>query len=224
MAIAAYFSGQYAQGTLDELSRNEVGLATSYADKPLLVQLTFYAHIVSAGLALALGPWQFSRRIRAGRWALHRWIGRSYLVSVALGSLTGLIMSMFSTVGMVGFFGFGSLSVLWGWTAWQAYKTIRARDIRSHQAWVIRNFALTYAAVTLRLWYGVLTGVQVPFMDSGDSVESIMENAYLPLAFLCWLPNLVVAEFMIRRRGLPALHLTTKPAPEMPTSTTTTGL
>ncbi|MGW0788931.1 DUF2306 domain-containing protein [Streptomyces sp. NPDC002911] len=223
MAIAAYFSGQYTQGTLDELSRNEVGLANGYADKPLPVQLTFYVHIISAGLALALGPWQFSRRIRVRRRALHRWIGRVYLVGVALGSLSGLVMSVFNTAGMVGFFGFGSLSVLWGWTAWQAYKTIRARDIRSHQAWVIRNFALTYAAVTLRLWYGVLTGVQLPFMDSGDSVETIMDNAYLPLGFLCWLPNLVVAEFMIRRRGLPALHLTTEPAPRTRTSANSTG-
>ncbi|MFF8033313.1 MULTISPECIES: DUF2306 domain-containing protein [unclassified Streptomyces] len=224
MAIAAYFSGQYAQGTLDELSRNEVGLANGYAERPLLVQLTFYVHIVSAGLALALGPWQFSRRVRARRRALHRWIGRVYLAGVALGSLSGLIMSVFNTAGMVGFFGFGSLSVLWGWTAWQAYRTIRARDIPSHQAWVIRNFALTYAAVTLRLWFGALTAVQIPFMDSGDSVESIMDNAYLPLGFLCWLPNLVVAEFMVRRRGLPALHLTTEPAPETPASTDSTGL
>ncbi|MEV7870608.1 DUF2306 domain-containing protein [Streptomyces sp. NPDC088124] len=223
MAVAAYFSGQYAQGALDELSRNGVGLATGYADKPLPVQLTFYVHIVSAGLALALGPWQFSRRLRARRRAAHRWIGRVYLVSVALGALSGLVMSVFNTAGMVGFFGFGALSVLWGWTAWQAYRTIRARDIRGHQAWVIRNFALTYAAVTLRLWLGVLTAVQIPFMGSGDSVDSIMDNAYAPLGFLCWLPNLVVAEFMIRRRGLPALHITTEPAPVVPASANTAG-
>ncbi|WP_331747930.1 DUF2306 domain-containing protein [Streptomyces chartreusis] len=224
VAIAAYFSGQYAQGTLDELSRNEAGLASAYADQPIVVQLTFYVHVVSAGLALALGPWQFSERLRARRWALHRWLGRVYFVSVAFASLSGLIMSPFNSVGMAGFFGFSALAVLWGWTGWKAYRAIRERDIRSHQAWVIRNFALTYAAVTLRLWFGVLTLVQVPFMDSGDSVESIMDNAYLPLSFLCWLPNLVVAEFMIRRRGLPALYITTKPASAVPTSPSTAEL
>ncbi|MGY0066582.1 DUF2306 domain-containing protein [Streptomyces sp. QTS137] len=209
VAIAGYFSGQYAQGKLDDLGRREVGLAADYASQAWPIQLTFYLHIVFAGLALALGPWQFARRIRARRRALHRWTGRAYLVGVGLGALTGFIMSMFSTVGMLGFFGFGSLSAVWGWTAWRAYRTIRARDVRSHQAWVIRNFALTYAAVTLRLWFGMLVLVQIPFMDDSDSLESVMTNAYSPLAFLCWLPNLVIAEFMIRRRGLPALHLTT---------------
>ncbi|NUK82752.1 DUF2306 domain-containing protein, partial [Streptomyces lunaelactis] len=76
------------------------------------------------------------------------------------------------------------------------------------QAWMIRNFALTYAAVTLRLWFGVLIFAQVPFAHGADPFDAILEQAYAPLPFLCWLPNIVIAELMIRRRGLPALHLT----------------
>jgi Predicted membrane protein (DUF2306) len=106
------------------------------------------------------------------------------------------------------------LAVLWGWTAWRAYRAIRQRDIRSHQAWVIRNFALTYAAVTLRSWFGVLIFAQVPFVHGANATSHIMSSAYAPLPFLCWLPNIVIAEFMIRRRGLPALHMTSAPGPE----------
>jgi hypothetical protein len=50
---------------------------------------------------------------------------------------------------------------------------------------MVRNFALTFAAVTLRLWLpgSVLSGV--PF-----------EVAYPIVAWLCWVPNLVVAELL----------------------------
>jgi uncharacterized membrane protein len=219
VAIASYFSGQYAQGTLADLGRQHVGLAPDYASQPWPVQLAFYVHITFAGLALALGPWQFSRRLRNRRPALHRGIGRAYLISIAFGSVAAFVMSFFNTVALLGFFGFGSLAVLWGWTAWKAYRAIRERDIRSHQAWMIRNFSLTYAAVTLRLWFGVLIFAQIPFVHGADPFATIMPNAYAPLPFLCWLPNLVVAEFLIRRRGLPALYLTTDPAGKLPART-----
>ncbi|MFD8985850.1 DUF2306 domain-containing protein [Streptomyces sp. NPDC059564] len=216
LAIAGYFVGQYAQGTLDALAHQHVGLADSYASRALPIRVAFYVHVVSAGLALALGPWQFSQRLRNRRIRLHRAIGRTYMVSVAIGAVSAFVMSMFSSVGLLGFFGFGSLAVLWGWTAWRGYKAVRTRDIRSHQAWMIRNFALTYAAVTLRLWFGVLIFAQVPFAHGPDPFDAILTQAYAPLPFLCWLPNIVIAEFMIRRRGLPALHLTTSPTTVRP--------
>ncbi|MET8099213.1 DUF2306 domain-containing protein [Streptomyces sp. NPDC005236] len=212
LAIAGYFTGQYAQGTLDALAERHVGLADSYASQATVIRAAFYVHIVTAGLALALGPWQFCRRLRTRRVRVHRGIGRAYLVSVALGSVSAFVMSMFSSVGLLGFFGFGSLAVLWGWTAWRGYRAIRERDVPSHQAWMIRNFALTYAAVTLRLWFGVLILAQVPFAHGPDPFPAILAQAYAPLPFLCWLPNIVIAESMIRRRGLPALHLTAPPA------------
>ncbi|MEV0261617.1 DUF2306 domain-containing protein [Streptomyces sp. NPDC050617] len=211
LAVAGYFTGQYAQGTLDSLAHQHVGLSDAYASRALPIRIAFYVHIVTAGLALALGPWQFSKRLRKRRIRVHRGIGRAYLATVALGAVSALVMSMFNSVGLLGFFGFGSLAVLWGWTAWRAYRAIRERDIRSHQAWMIRNFALTYAAVTLRLWFGLLIFIQVPFVHGPDAAEAILEQAYAPLPFLAWLPNIVIAEFLIRRRGLPALHLTTTP-------------
>jgi uncharacterized membrane protein len=210
LAITGYFVGQYAQGTLDSLAHQHVGLADDYASRALPIRVAFYVHIVSAGLSLALGPWQFSKRLRR-RIRVHRGIGRAYLASVAIGSVSAFVMSMFSSVGILGFFGFGSLAVLWGWTAWRGYKAIRERDIRSHQAWMIRNFALTYAAVTLRSWFGVLILAQVPFAHGADPFPAILTQAYAPLPFLCWLPNIVIAEWLIRRRGLPALRITTPP-------------
>ena len=65
-------------------------------------------------------------------------------------------MSWFSSVGLLGFFGFGSLAVLWVAFTLTAYRAIRRRDVASHRAWMMRSFALTYAAPTLRLWLVLL--------------------------------------------------------------------
>lgn len=56
-------------------------------------------------------------------------------------------------------------------------------------ALAIAVFALTYAAVTLRLWLGVL----VPIL--GD-----FRSAYVLVPFLAWVPNLLVVEWLLRRR------------------------
>jgi Predicted membrane protein (DUF2306) len=47
-------------------------------------------------------------------------------------------------------FGFGILAVLWFLTGLEAYRTMRRGNIKAHRRWMIRNFALTLAAVTLR--------------------------------------------------------------------------
>jgi len=207
LAVAAFFSGQYAQGNLDTLARSHVGLAGTYAHRPVAVQVAFYLHITFAGLALALGPLQFAGSIRR-RWpAVHRWTGRGYLAAVAVGSAAGLVMSCFSSVAIAGFLGFGALAVLWAWTGWRGLRAIRGGDVSSHQAWMTRNFALTYAAVTLRLELALLMAVQLLATGGGMKVEQAYHDAYAAMPFVCWIPNLVIAELILRRRGLPSLRL-----------------
>src|SRR4051812_6467308 len=54
-------------------------------------RLGIYAHIFGSVIALALGPLQFSTRLRSNHIALHRWLGRLYLgVGVLIGGLSGL--------------------------------------------------------------------------------------------------------------------------------------
>ena len=60
--------------------------------------------------------------------------------------------------------------------------------IEQHRQWMIRSFALTFAAVTLRLW--------LPFFQIVLNFEFI--EAYIIIAWLCWIPNLIVAEIIIR--------------------------
>jgi len=147
-------------------------------------------HIIGGVVALVLGPWQFWERVRERYLRLHRWMGRAYLIAVLAGSTAGLAMATVSLGGLVTHIGFGSLAGLWLLTALFAYFRVRHGEIDSHRDWMTRNYALTFAAVTLRLW--------LPFFARGFHIE-IMQ-AYMTVSWLCWVPNLLVAEVLINRR------------------------
>lgn len=95
-------------------------------------------------------------------------------------------MATFAYAGPIARFGFAALAVLWLTTGFMAYRTIRAGHVAAHRRWMMRNFALTFAAVTLRLEMPLLT---ILFGD---------ETGYQIVAWSCWIPNLIVAEGMIR--------------------------
>jgi uncharacterized membrane protein len=140
-------------------------------------------HIVGAILPLALGPFQFLPQLRNRFVNIHRWSGRFYLLGVLAGGTSGLYLALFSYGGLNTHLAFGSLAVLWLATGVQAYRAIRARRIDEHRRWMIRNFALTFAGVMLRLWMPVSMAAEIPF-----------GTAYAVVAWLCWVPNLIVAE------------------------------
>lgn len=89
--------------------------------------------------------------------------------------------------------GFACLAAAWLFTGFKAFRAIRARNVVLHRRWMVHNFALTFAAVTLRLCLPdlVVSGVA-------------MDLAYLMVAWLCWIPNLIVAElvFNAQSRGV----------------------
>ena len=152
-------------------------------------QAGIYTHVFAAVVALALGPFQFSGWIRRNHPRVHRWIGRTYLsVGVGLGGLFGLYMSTFAYGGLIAKLGFACLAVAWLFTGLRAFQTIRKGAVQGHRKWVIRNFSLTLAAVTLRLYLPASMVAEIPF-----------EISYPVIAWLAWVPNLLVAEWYVNR-------------------------
>lgn len=144
-----------------------------------------YTHVFASIVALVLGPFQFSANLRQKHTDLHRWLGRTYLaVGVLVGGLSGLYMSQYAFGGPVSRLGFAVLAVLWLYTGLRAYQAVRCGAIAEHRKWMVRNFSLTIAAVTLRLYLPVSMVAGVEF-----------SIAYPIIAWLCWVPNLVFAEW-----------------------------
>lgn len=157
-----------------------------------------YTHVFASAVALALGPLQFSQRLRTARPRLHRLSGRVYLgVGVLFGGLAGLYMSLHAFGGMVSRLGFGCLATAWLVTGLLAFLAIRRHDVAAHRRWMVRNFALTFAAVTLRVYLPTAMATRIPF-----------ELAYPAIAWLCWLPNLLLAEALFNRARVPSLQAT----------------
>ena len=148
------------------------------------------AHVVASMLAILIGPFQFLPGIRKGRWlTFHRWLGRTYLVSVLFGGLSGLYMAQLAYGGTISRLGFTALAILWLFSGVRAYKHIRNKEIERHREWMTRNYALTFAGVMLRVWNPIFAAIGIDFT-----------TGYIVVAWLCWIPNLIVAEWIIRRR------------------------
>lgn len=144
-------------------------------------------HVAGAATALLLGPLQFLPRLRANHRALHRWIGRSYVVGCLVGGAGGLVMAFGATAGPIAGVGFGSLAVCWIFANIEAWRMAVNRRFDAHRAWMIRSFAMTFGAVTLRLYLPLVPLFHVSFLDG-----------YRAISFLAWIPNLIVAELYIR--------------------------
>ena len=146
-------------------------------------------HAAGAATALLLGPWQFRPRLRV-RWPfLHKCIGRLYAVGCASGGLAALVLATGLSSGPVAGAGFAALGLAWLITTGLAVREVLAGRIAPHRRWMIRSFALTLSAVTLRIYLPLSDVFNVEFL-----------TAYRTIAWACWLPNLLLAELFLWRR------------------------
>ncbi len=157
-----------------------------FEDYPLSTAL----HLGAGALVIVLAPLQFSALVRRRIVALHRWSGRLYAVGVLVAGGAGLSLATVSQGGMPAHLGFALLSMAWLVTTVMGVQRIRAGDRAGHERWMVRSIALTLAAVTLRIYIplGVVLGLPV-------------DPSYQAIAWLCWVPNLLVAEWWGRGRG-----------------------
>ncbi|RPF20904.1 DUF2306 domain-containing protein [Myceligenerans xiligouense] len=196
VAIAVFAPLPYLTGSLSALAAEGGGLAENYVSRPPAILVALYVHVAAGGIALGLAPLQFAGRLRARVPRLHRFVGRVVIVAMVVGGVSGMVLSTVNAAGAVGTAGFGLLGVLWATFPVLALLAIRRGDVATHRRWMVRGFALTYAAVMLRLWLVILMGAQgVAGVPDGVAFE----RAYVLVPFLCWVPNVVVAEWYLRK-------------------------
>lgn len=191
LAVFAIFIGLYPLRFIGlPYEEGLLGSKPSWLLENQFYLLAFYVHIFLGGLALIVGFSQFFPKLRKRKLALHRTLGKIYVVAVLLSGIAGLVIAFFATGGIIPTLGFGGLALFWLFTTTNAYLTIRKKLIHAHQRWMIRSYALCFAAVTLRIYLPIFIGaLGMDFIDS-----------YKIIAWLCWVPNLLVAELLIVRK------------------------
>jgi len=151
-------------------------------------KFAFFTHVYTAIFVLIAGYTQFSTGIRRNFPLVHKISGRIYaLIVIIFAGPSGFYMGLYANGGITSQTAFCILAVLWIYFTVTAVVKIRQKDIQSHRAFVIRSFALTLSAITLRAWkYLIIFAFHPGPMD-----------AYRIVAWLGWVPNLIIAELII---------------------------
>ena len=153
----------------------------------------FYTHIILGGLALLIGWIQFNRSWRAKHINTHRLVGKIYTITALLSAAAGFQIGFNATGGVDTKLGFILLGVIWFSTTLTAYLAIRNGNVRKHQTMMIYSYAACFSAVTLRIWLPILIT-----LFKGD-----FGAAYQIVAWLAWVPNMIVAYLIVQKSILP---------------------
>ena len=153
-------------------------------------KLAFFTHVYTAVFVLPAGLTQFSGFIRKNFPRVHKYTGWVYAITViCLAGPAGFYMGLFANGGVTSQVSFCLLAVLWIYFTGVAIAKVIRGDIKSHREFLIRSFALTLSALTLRAWKYLLVFLFQPRpMD-----------VYEIVAWLGWIPNLIIAEIIIRK-------------------------
>jgi hypothetical protein len=95
---------------------------------------------------------QFVPRFRESNWNHHRLLGWIYCAAVALGWCASLRIAPHAQTGRIASAGFLALGAGWIVATGLAVRFILRGDAIRHRRWMIRSFALTAAAITLRIY------------------------------------------------------------------------
>jgi uncharacterized membrane protein YozB (DUF420 family) len=151
----------------------------------------FYIHVFTSLLVLLAGFTQFSSHILTQHRQVHRFAGRIYAFNILFINFpTALVMGVYANGGVAGKTAFLLLDVLWFAFTLVAVLAIRKGNIRKHREFMIRSFALTLSAISLRTWKMILT----------NTTDLDYSTIYIMDAWLGFVPNLLLAEWIIRRR------------------------
>ena len=151
-----------------------------------------FLHINGGTLALLTGPTQFWTGLRRRNLTFHRWMGRLFLVGVAMGVTGSVGLAVTTTNGWAFEAGLMGLALAWATTTAMAYVSIRKRLIDVHKQWMIRAYVVTFAFVTFRYLqeYSPLSRLR-PEHDRD-----------ITIAWACWVVPLAVTEMVFHLRQI----------------------
>jgi hypothetical protein len=185
IAIAGYSLSFLVRG----LEAFGTGLRESFLERPWVA----LSHFTLGPVALLAGALNFRHAIRRARPTLHRRIGQLYVLTALGTGIVGGWLALHAQGGLPNRLGFGGLAFATLFTTIAAWRYATQRDFTRHRQWMLRSYAMILAAVTLR--------IELPLLALAFQA---FEPAYAIIAWSCWVPNLLVAEWIARTTKRPA--------------------
>ena len=149
-------------------------------------RIAFFTHVYTSLFLVLIGLFQFWNHDKFKHF--HKPLGIIYVfIILFLSAPSGLIMSFYANGGVWSKLSFVILTVLWFLFTYFAYKYAKKRDWINHQKFMLRSYALTLSAISLRLFKWIIVStLMLPPMDT-----------YKIVAWLGWGINLLVVEIYI---------------------------
>ncbi len=144
-------------------------------------------HILTAIPPLLIGLVEFSTRARRASPRVHRWLGEIYCYGIWASAITGFLLAVANEHGLAAKAGFSLLAIVWFTTTLCAYITAKRKNFVDHRRWMIRSYAITLAVVSVR-----------PMFLFGPPAGLDYETWYQIITWICWVPNLIIAEAYVR--------------------------
>lgn len=152
----------------------------------------FYTHVYTSIFVLLTGFLAIIRK-DFGLKNFHKNAGKIYIFLILfLAAPSGIYMGLFANGGFLSKLSFVILGCLWWFSTFKAYQLARQKKFKEHKQWMWRSFAFTLSAITLRMWKVFIVYLFLPNpMD-----------VYQIIAWLGWIPNILLIEFLIRKKHL----------------------
>ena len=178
----------FALVTLYVLITRDLALLDSHSlmrQRYAVIPWLMLAHGIPGALALVLGFFQFSSRIRQRYLPLHRIMGRVYVGCVAISAPAAVIVAHrlpHPTLSMASVIqAFGRLAT----TATGLY-CVRTGRIQQHREWMIRSYPFAMVFVVVRVINSIPAVAAAGPLAGATTVWSVIATA-------CFLPSFVIA-------------------------------
>ncbi|AYQ34014.1 DUF2306 domain-containing protein [Runella sp. SP2] len=169
----------------------EIDFLTTKTDRVLAkkdFQVGFYVHILSSWWVMGIGLLQFIPSFVKKYRRLHQTLGKVYVFSILfLAAPSGFVLALYANGGLPAKVGFSLQCLVWWLTTLVAWYEIRKNQWQRHVEWMMRSYAVTLAAMSLR----VGSYVMVYFLST-KPIET-----YLTVTWASWVVNLIIAEVLI---------------------------
>jgi uncharacterized membrane protein len=194
-AALAYFAVLMLRITLQYIPvKTDVAfllIKQSYIDNDLWFAC-FYIHVYTSMFALVAGFTQFWPLVLKRFKKLHRRVGYLYIITVVfISGPASIVMGWYANGGASSRIAFLLLSILWIFCTAKAWERAVKRDFTAHRKYMIRSYALTLSAISLRAWKVLII----------YSFHPGPMDAYRIVAWLGWVGNLLLAEYIIASKG-----------------------